>query len=169
MSAEESHECPSPITVVPSRRRPWCQFSLRTLFVVVTVVACFLSWLTYRAEREATAAAQLKELKATVVFESRRPEWLWSLCGERIGHTVVSVDDVTSDNATAVASHLKALSNLRNVNVIAPGRKWIDVYRTRGENGYQVRKRYERKLDDLKKEFQLAAPSAKVEIWRLPD
>jgi hypothetical protein len=117
MSAKESRVHGLPTTGISPPRRRWCQFSLRTLFLVITVIAGFLSWQAYRAEQEATAVAKLEQLQSKIVFETRKPQWLWNSCGERMGRTVVSVDIPVAEVAAAIPL-LKTLPNLRKVDVV---------------------------------------------------
>jgi hypothetical protein len=81
----------------------------------MTAVAAFFSWQAYRAEKEAVAVAKLRELRVDVVYLTRRPQWLYSRCGERMGRTVVSADAVTFENCDAAIPHLKMLPNLKEI------------------------------------------------------
>jgi hypothetical protein len=116
MNLEEPQEYPTTAGVSLPRRRRF-QYSLRTLFIIVTAVAGVLSWQTYRARQEAITVTKLKELGVNVTYGTRRPQWLWSLAGERLGRTVVSADSITPEEVTAAIPYLKALPNLKAVSV----------------------------------------------------
>ena len=80
-------------TARKSKRR-WCQFTLRTLLLVVTVTAVLLaSWNTfiapYRAERRAIAA--FREHGCLVETEVCGPRWLRKVIGDEHFQTAVSV------------------------------------------------------------------------------
>jgi hypothetical protein len=151
MSTEESCESPSPTIGVSSRKRRWCQFSLRSLFLVVTVVAACLSWIAYRDEKEAVAVAKLKELGVDVTYETRKPRWLCSLFGDQIGRTAVSAAPITPENAEAAIPYLTALHNLKEVTVV----KY--PVPNRGD------KQYEQQLDAVGAKLHSKMPD--VEVW----
>lgn len=76
------------MTAAPKRR--WLSFSLRTLFVVVTVVACWLGWNLYTVRERSRIAIAASEGGGGVVFQhesrSRRVvkkdiPWSWKLLG----------------------------------------------------------------------------------------
>ena len=63
----------------PKSRRRWFQFSLRTLLIAVTLVACLLmAWRVYvepyRRQRETMAL--IKELGGSYKAEPGGPEWM---------------------------------------------------------------------------------------------
>ena len=65
----------------PSRRR-WFQFSLGTMFVVVTIVAAWLAWQRGLVrERERLIRPPVQWLIATVPTNTTRVPWLWRQFG----------------------------------------------------------------------------------------
>jgi len=52
-------------------RRLWLQFSLRDIFLIVTVLSAFLAVSVHRAERQHRAVARLKDLGAVVSYDYR--------------------------------------------------------------------------------------------------
>ena len=61
-------------------RRRWFQFSLRTLFVFVALLACWLSWELAEVRRRGTTLTQLREMGVVPVYRSEsnsfRHRWL---------------------------------------------------------------------------------------------
>ena len=57
------------------RRRPWYQFSLRTLFVAVFLLTLPLSWLRFERCREQRAIVEIEALGGSVVYYYPPSDW----------------------------------------------------------------------------------------------
>jgi hypothetical protein len=108
-----------PQPAAPKIVRRWYQYSLRTVLLVVTAASGWLAWQAYRAEKQASAVAALGQMRGQVTSRVRNPEWFWTLLG-RIGKTIVRAE-VDSDDVQAAIPHLKALSDLEDVDVVIIG------------------------------------------------
>src|SRR5688572_21449236 len=60
----------------PKPTRRWFRFSLRTLFIVVTIVAVGLGWVLTEAKRQRLVEMQLEACSAQISYSSQRPSWL---------------------------------------------------------------------------------------------
>jgi hypothetical protein len=121
------------------------------MFIVVMVVACLLSWQAYRARQETIAVAELKELGITVVYGTRKPQWLWGLGGDRLGRTAVSANAITPENLEAAIPYLKALHNLKEVTV------------AKYPVPNHANKQYEQQLDAVRAKLRRAMPG--LDVW----
>jgi len=81
----------------PLNRRPWYQFSLRTLILLLTIVSVPLGWLAYERnelrKREAAIAA-IENLGGKVKFDTSQPfreSWLRPLLSDKPASEVVGV------------------------------------------------------------------------------
>src|SRR5579863_7969434 len=118
----------------PSTRRRWTSYSLRSLLVLVAVVAIGMAWVAYerrQSQREAEIAEQLEALGASVqfggVFDPAQPDvrnepskdqswWRRSLsgiCGPRIRSVVFEDPDKPKSFAD-----LALLADLSNILVL---------------------------------------------------
>ena len=85
----------------PKRKRRWFQFSLRTLMIVVVIVAIPCAWLGRKIERkrqEREAVAAIKKMGGLVGYDYQMagakppgPDWLRNVLGENIFSEVASV------------------------------------------------------------------------------
>jgi hypothetical protein len=112
---------------MPKRR--WFQFRLRTLFVVVAVVALPLGWLSWRIEhkrRERAAVAAIEELGGLALYEWQLgrfgipnppgPPWLRRLFGDDFfGNVKVVFLDSNEILADGDLVHLTAFANLESL------------------------------------------------------
>src|SRR5262245_2297279 len=87
-------------------RRRWLSFSLRGLFLVITIACIWLAIVATRARRQAAAIAKVQELKGVLHFdyqkdgrgnavangEPQAPKWLRNAIGEDYFRRVVTVD-----------------------------------------------------------------------------
>jgi hypothetical protein len=124
-------------TAIRPQRRRWFSYSLRSLFVLVTVLAAGLAWVASerrQSQREAQIADELRALGATVEFAglfdipkdakpTNSPEeqsWWRTALGELLGRRVVSVRDyrgeLTDLSPLADLKSLKKLSLERYVD-----------------------------------------------------
>jgi hypothetical protein len=101
-------------TALDKPKRRWLRFSLRSLLLLVLVVAVSLAWAIHKARQQGIAVAALKEMGCFVNYDnagSGSPaEWLRKLLGE-------DSRSVTFVNATQVTDaglvHLGGLTHLR--------------------------------------------------------
>jgi len=119
-------------TETPKPKRRWYQYSLRTLFVVMTMVACFCSWYAYEMNEAAKRRAAIEEIKTIggMVFYydadiypvmpagGEPPDWyslLRQLHGdEHLGNAIsVFLDGTQITDADLI--HLKGLTELEGL------------------------------------------------------
>jgi len=89
------------MTDKPKPKRRWLQFSLRTMFVVVTVFCVFLGMVVKRARDQKLAVEAILEAGGTVYYQHQSdfdsptvppgPEWLRGLVGDEYFSTVTKV------------------------------------------------------------------------------
>jgi hypothetical protein len=123
----------------------------------MTAVAGFLSWQAYRAEKEAVAVAKLKALGVDVTYKTREPRWLGSLCGERMGRTVVMVGDVTYENVEAAIPYLRVLPNLKEVHCFLSS----PDYWHNSQTGRQIKQRE----NDTRAILEREMPNTMTVVW----
>ena len=86
----------------PKPRRRWLQYSLRTFFVLLTVLCVWLGWLTYKANEQRKAVEWVREMGGTVFYnygfdedgheaDAPGPKWLREMLGREFLDQVVSV------------------------------------------------------------------------------
>ena len=117
----------------PSKpRRRWFQFSLRTLFVLVTVLCVWLAVTVNRARKQREAVAAIEAVGGLVTYEYQYdssdtfsatakppgPEWLRELVGEEYFVSVTFVGLQNTQVTDACLEHLKGLTNLETLNLI---------------------------------------------------
>ena len=98
----------------PKPRRRWFQFSLRTLFVLLTVLCVWLAVTVNRARKQREAVAAIEAVGGMVLYEHQYddseppgPKWLRELVGDEY---FVSVDVVFFVEATdADLEHMEAM------------------------------------------------------------
>jgi hypothetical protein len=92
------------------------RFSLRTLFIVVTIVAVGLGWVLYEAKRQQQVIAELEKLDASIYYASEKPPWLPGRfdigCLRRIEGIDFGYGTRTSD-----LSLLKGMQNLQSLQI----------------------------------------------------
>jgi len=103
----------------PKPRRRWLRFSLRSLLLLVLVIAVLLGWTIHKARQQGIAVAALKEMGCTFAFDNteRSPtvlERLRNLLGED-EWTVITVDGNGSHITDAGLEHLRGLTQLREL------------------------------------------------------
>ena len=125
----------------PTRRRPWLQFSLRTLLLVMTLVAVYLGLHCERARRQQEAVEALARISLFSYFchvnydndfdgegrllvyppftPPRSTPWIEQVLGRDFFHKVIDVElDVTDVAAVDKAlPHLKRLPHLESIIV----------------------------------------------------
>ncbi len=120
----------------PKRKRRWFQFSLRTLLVLVAVVAVWLALTVHSARKQREAVAAIEALGGHVVYEHERirrfpglvqgspqeppgpgPEWLRELVGEEYFVTVVGVFLHETQITDSGLEHLKGLTSLQELQL----------------------------------------------------
>src|ERR1700737_1471287 len=85
------------MTIPAQPRRRWLRFSLRSLFLLVLVIAASLAWTIYKVRQQGIAVAALKEMGCEIDFGtadtawSAALEWLRPRLGERESRTVTRV------------------------------------------------------------------------------
>ena len=111
----------------PSKpRRRWFQYSLRTLFVLLTVLCVWLAVTVNRARKQREAVAAIEELGGVVYYDFQvdnsrgllraklpGPKWLRELVGDEYFVSVHFVDLGNTQVTDAQLEHLKGLSNLQ--------------------------------------------------------
>ena len=117
---------------VSAPRRRWLSFSLRGLFVVVTIGCVWLAVVTTRARNQAAAVAKIQDLKGILHFDYQHdsrgnhapdaepgaPQWLRRALGEDYFRRVVTVDlnfgggDKAADDDLAVFRSLPDVTTL---------------------------------------------------------
>jgi len=117
-------------TAIRPWRRRWLTYSLRSLFVLVTVMAFGLAWVAHerrQSQREAQIADELRALGATVEFarlfdvpndakSTDSPEeqsWWRTALGELLGPRVVSVREYRGE-----LTDLSPLTHLKHLKVL---------------------------------------------------
>ncbi|HEV3006767.1 MAG TPA: hypothetical protein VGX78_20015 [Pirellulales bacterium] len=117
-------------------KRQWSQFSLGTMFVVVTAICIWLAAVVNRASRQREAVAALSALGAKVEYDYEfddlgnsnadaqppGPAWLTGLLGKDLLATIDSVDFFSDSDVTD--GDLQWLWQLR-------GLKNVDLYTTK--------------------------------------
>ena len=113
----------------PKPRRRFWQYSLRTLFVLVTVFCVWFGWLTYKANEQRKAVAWVREMGGRAYydyesfdelgmnigeFEPPGPAWLDRLLGVDYRQEVEGVDLVDTQ-----ANDLTPLAGLKNLRWLA--------------------------------------------------
>jgi hypothetical protein len=118
----------------PKRKRRWFQFSLRTLLIVVTLLALPLCWLGLKvdeARQQQTAVVAIRKLGGFVAYDYQfdsqghdlpgatlpGPAWLHSLLGDDFFRNVYGVILLDPSVKDADLEQLKALTQLRYVSV----------------------------------------------------
>ncbi len=118
------------------RRRRWRRFSLRTLFVVFTVVSIWLGTTITKAKRQAAAVAWVRSVGGYVHYDyhlgadgdydfgrkSALPTWLVQFTGEDWWHRVIVVSINEPLNADTDCSQLGAFNDLK---VLSLSNSWI--------------------------------------------
>ena len=107
----------------PKRKRRWFQFSLRTLLVLVAVVAVWLALLVNAATKQREAVAAIEALGGHVFYEHESnspaellgPEWLRELVGEEYFVTIIVVGLNSTKVTDAGLEHLKGLTSLQRL------------------------------------------------------
>jgi hypothetical protein len=115
----------------PKRKRRWFQFSLRTLLIVVVIVAIPCAWLGRKIEqkrREREAVAGLRDPGGTVLYDYEvekegpaGPDWLRRMLGENFFNDVVAV---YFENHAIVTD--ERVMNVKELTQLT----WLNVYET---------------------------------------
>lgn len=115
-----------------SKRRRWLQFSLRTLFVVMTIVAVWLGMIMHKARKLRQSVDAITAAGGAVYFHHQMeqqkldatppgPAWLRRLVGDEPFVTPFYVElrgpDVTDE---FIAEHLRSMTSLEEVDIESP-------------------------------------------------
>ncbi|MGD9720794.1 MAG: leucine-rich repeat domain-containing protein [Pirellulales bacterium] len=118
------------------RPRRWLRFSLRTLLVLLTVVAVWLGFAADRAHRQRRIVAELRETRSVVEYdwqqrdpskpkpprgtirEAPGPRWLRKLVGDEYFQHVVTVMVSEYRPGARFLSHIDDLPELTNLQVV---------------------------------------------------
>jgi hypothetical protein len=111
------------ITELPKRR--WYQYSLRTLFVVVTLAAIGFGLIVVPAQRQKRAVQAIRDAGGDVMHEDepkekrflRAPEWLQEFLGDDYFKRVMSVNLAKSRITDDGLENLEPLNELVNLNL----------------------------------------------------
>ncbi|MCC6123815.1 MAG: hypothetical protein IT426_02550 [Pirellulales bacterium] len=123
------NEPQSPPTKTPLR---WYQYRLRTLLIVMTVLAAWMAFVSHRARQQKLAVDRIKALGGTLWYDYQKlkgkpwnhsddkipppgPAWLRNFIGEDYFQTVVTVDlskAAVTDDDLAVLENLTELEGL---------------------------------------------------------
>ena len=104
----------TPDRVAPRRR--WFRFSLRTLLLVTTLLACWLGFQVWRWNECDKAIAQLRSLGGEVSFGTNpAPKWLVAIFGEK---PFRRVGVVNLHRLPATDEHLKLMSWFPDVETV---------------------------------------------------
>lgn len=97
-------------------KRRWCQYSLRTLLVLMLLASIGMSWVSVKVRPQWEAANAIKERGAYVGWdEPSEPRWLRSLLGDDFFKNVIFVSFQSATDPEM--KHLKALSQLQGVSL----------------------------------------------------
>ncbi len=116
------------------RKRRWMQFSLRTVFILLT---CFCVWFGFkvnRARKQEAAVNALQELGCNITYDYRldrdgayidptpdppRPQWLRRLLSDHFFDDVVmvTVSDANDEKLRLAATYLTQLTTLKSLQV----------------------------------------------------
>ena len=138
---------PQPLISVPTpTRRRWLRFSMRSLFVVTTVVACFFGWAANErrmSEHERQTGKKLQELGCQVqyIHPYRKQGWRYKLAREVLGEGIVRISGVSSIDSAEHISLLVGLNHLEEiyirsetVNDLTPLAELLNVKKLRLDN-----------------------------------
>jgi hypothetical protein len=104
---------------LPKRKRRWYQFSLRSLFIGVTLLAVPLGYVAWQAkivnERKALLSSGRLSLVGQVADETRRIPWLRARLGD-VDCWVIVLDDNTSDAEVERLRSLFAEADVRRLH-----------------------------------------------------
>jgi Leucine-rich repeat (LRR) protein len=102
-------------------KRSWLQYRLRTMFVLVVVVAVPCDWLAWKREakrKERAAVAAIEKLGGVVFYhpdQSPPPLWLRWLFGDSFFIDVDMVHLAASHKSDAAMNHLKGMDTIRTL------------------------------------------------------
>ena len=101
-------------------RRRWFQFSLRTLLVLVAVVAVWLALLVNAARKQREAVAAIEALGGRIVYEHGSnlppgPKWLRELIGEEYFFRIIAVGLSSTQITDSGLEHLEGLTSLQTL------------------------------------------------------
>lgn len=113
-----------------SKRRRWFQFSLRTLFVLMTILAVWLGLVMGKARKLRRAVDAITAAGGEVYFHHQSqdaeapapgPPWLRRLVGDEPfiapARVVLTGPDVTDE---FIAEHLRSMSSLEDLGIVSP-------------------------------------------------
>lgn len=110
-------------TALEKPRRRWLRFSLRSLLLLIAVVAVSLGWLIHKARQEGIAVAALKEMGCDVTYGNNNAhqgsptvlERLRKLLGESESRNVTKVIGSKSQITDAGMVHVQGLTQLQTL------------------------------------------------------
>jgi len=105
-------------------KRRWLRFSLRSLLLLILVIALSLGWMIHKVREQGIAVAALREMGCDVHHEYADPsgsptvlEWLRKLLGEAESRSVNEVIGERSQITDAGLRHLVGMSELNHLNL----------------------------------------------------
>ena len=127
------------IASVLTPKRRWAQFSLGTMFIVVTVFCVWLAVLVNRAHRQREAVAAIEQLGGIVGYdEPALPNWLQKLGGDAFVHVV----DVNLFKCPVTDDELACLEGLPHTRFLSLGDTPISDGAIRHIAGLPLRRLY---------------------------
>jgi hypothetical protein len=129
MDMQNETESPAPKT--PLR---WYQYRLRTLLIMMTVLAAWMAMISHRARQQKLAVAKIRALRGEIIYDYQKikgknwddidgkalspyPKWLRDWAGEDYFQTVVQVNLSKTSATDADLAILKNLPNLDCLNL----------------------------------------------------
>jgi hypothetical protein len=109
------------------RKRRWIRFSLKTLLILMTVLAVWLGLYVKSLRDRKAAVLDIKRLNGVFGVRFSEPEWLRHLVGDEeyfydpVGVHFNSGDRPTDDDLAAVMKHLQRFRQLRHLTLAGTG------------------------------------------------
>jgi len=95
------------------------RFSLRALFVLVTLCGIWIGFQARAVHNESHAVAELEKLGCYMMFpEPRHPQWFWNTTDGHYANTVTEVWATDGEHFPAALPHLSKLCSLRKLLIL---------------------------------------------------
>jgi hypothetical protein len=104
---------PSPAADQKPGKLRWCQYRLRSLFVLTTLVAIACSWLAVMRQEQRKQGAAAEAIRRAVGTVRSEPTWLGKLLRDDSLVTVIEVDLFWQSTTDNVLVHLQGLKQLQ--------------------------------------------------------